>query len=65
MRLKIFCCPYCVRGKRFGTIAAMNIHIGKQHIVDYKIFMKNNKPYIKRNLPRASGAYIKEVTPMN
>jgi len=65
MRLKIFCCPYCVRGKRFATIAALNIHIGKQHMVDNKIFLKNNKPFIKRKMARAQGAYIEEVTPMN
>jgi len=63
MRLKIFCCPYCVRGKRFETIAAMNIHIGKNHTVDYKIFMKNNKPFLKRKMAKAQGVYIREITP--
>jgi len=46
-------------------MAALNIHLGKQHIVDYKLFMKNNKPFIKRKMARAQGAYIKQVTPMN
>jgi len=65
MRLRIFCCPECVRGKRFATMAALNIHLGKQHIVNYKIFLKNNKPFIKRKMARAQGAYIKEVMPLS
>jgi hypothetical protein len=65
MRLKIFCCPECARGKKFATMAALNIHLGKQHMVDYKIFLKNNKPFIKRKMARAVGAYIDEVTPMS
>jgi len=64
MRLKIFCCPECARGKKFATMAALNIHLGKQHMVDYKIFLKNNKPFIKRKMARAVGAYIDEVTPI-
>jgi len=46
-------------------MAALNIHLGKNHSVDYKIFLKNNKPFIKRKMARAVGAYIKEVTPMS
>ena len=65
MRLKIFCCPECARGRRFGSMAALNIHLGKNHTVDYKIFLKNNKPFIKRKNARAQGAYIKQVMPMN
>ena len=65
MRLKIFCCPECSRGRRFASMAALNIHLGKQHIVDYKIFLKNNKPFIKRKNARAQGAYIAQVMPSN
>jgi len=65
MRLKIFCCPECARGRRFASMAALNIHLGKNHSVDYKIFLKNNKPFIKRKMARAQGAYIREVTPVN
>jgi hypothetical protein len=64
MRLKIFVCPCCNRGRRFATIAALNIHIGKNHTnFGYKIFLKNNLPYIKRKNARAQAAYIKEVVP--
>ena len=62
MRLKIFCCPYCVRGKRFATLGAMNIHIGKNHQVEYKIILKDNKPYMKKTT-RAKGVYVTEVVP--
>ena len=65
MRLKIFCCPECVRGRRFASLAALNIHIGKNHNVPYKIILKNNIPYIKRKAERAQGAYIKEIVPSN
>jgi len=65
MRLKIFCCPECVRGKRFASMAALNIHLGKNHTVDYKIFLKNNKPFIKRKNARSQGAYIAQVMPSN
>ena len=64
MRLKIFCCPECSRGRRFASLAALNIHIGKNHSVNYKIILIANKPYIKRKSARAVGAYIKEVTPV-
>ena len=63
MRLKIFCCPECARGRRFATLAALNIHIGKNHNVDYKIFLKNNIPFLKRKNARVQGAYIRQVVP--
>ena len=62
MKLKIFCCPEC-RFRKFATIAALNIHITKNHNLNYKIFLKNNKPYVKRKTERAQGAYIREVVP--
>jgi hypothetical protein len=46
-------------------MAALNIHLGKNHSVDYKIFLKNNKPFIKRKNARAQGAYIAQVMPSN
>ena len=63
MRLKIFCCPECARGKRFASLGALNIHTGKNHKVDYKLILKDNKPYIKRKNARAQGAYVKQVMP--
>jgi|TARA_R110002020_G_scaffold466805_1_gene689772 hypothetical protein len=63
MKLKLFCCPWCARGRRFESIGALNIHIGKNHQVDYKIFMKNNKPFVKKKIPRVTGVYLDKVTP--
>ena len=62
MKLKIFACPECVRGRRFATLQAMNIHIGKNHTVDYRIILINNKPFIKRKSPRGKAKLIQQVT---
>jgi len=40
----------------------MNIHIGKNHQVEYKIILKDNKPYMKKTT-RAKGVYVTEVMP--
>jgi len=37
----------------------LNVHIGKSHIVDYKISIINNKPVFKKKT-RASVQYIKK-----
>lgn len=60
-KLKIFCCPECVRGRRFSTLQAMNIHIGKNHTVDYRIILIGNKPYTKRKSPRGKAKLIAHV----
>jgi len=57
MKIKIFCCMIC-RARGFETIGALNIHMGKSHLVDYKIFLKNNKPFVKKKIPRVSGVYL-------
>jgi len=40
----------------------MNIHIGKNHSVDYRIILINNKPFIKRKSPRGKAKLIQQVT---
>ena len=47
MRLKIFTCPEC-KFRKFESINALNVHIGKSHVVDYKISIINNKPAFKK-----------------
>jgi len=49
MRLKIFTCPEC-KFRKFESLNALNVHIGKSHVVDYKISIINNKPVIKERL---------------
>ena len=46
---KIFTCPEC-KFRKFESINALNVHIGKSHIVDYKISIINNKPVFKRKI---------------
>jgi hypothetical protein len=50
------------RARGFETIGALNIHMGKSHLVDYKIFLKNNKPFVKKKIPRVSGVYLDKST---
>ena len=58
MRMKIFTCPEC-KFKKFESIAALNVHIGKSHLVNYKISIVNNKP-VKKIKTRATVQYIKK-----
>ena len=44
MKFKIWCCPEC-RFRKFESLVALNVHIGKSHTVAYRIVMRNNKPY--------------------
>ena len=46
MKLKIFTCPEC-KFRKFESIAALNVHIGKSHTINYRIVMIKNKPYKK------------------
>ena len=46
---KIFTCPEC-KFRKFETLNALNVHIGKSHTVDYKISIVNNKPVFKKKL---------------
>jgi len=59
LKLKIFTCPEC-KFRKFESINALNVHIGKSHTVDYKISIVNNKPVIKKKT-RASVQYIKKA----
>jgi len=58
MRLKIFTCPEC-KFKKFESIAALNVHIGKSHLVNYKIKIINNKP-VRKLKTRATVHYVEK-----
>jgi len=59
MRLKIFTCPEC-KFRKFESLNALNVHIGKSHVVDYKISIINNKPAFKKKT-RGTFEYIKKT----
>ena len=59
MRLKIFTCPEC-KFRKFESINALNVHIGKSHVVDYKISIINNKPAFKKKTRGKAVQYIKK-----
>ena len=44
--MKIFTCPEC-KFRKFESINALNVHIGKSHSVNYRISIINNKPVVK------------------
>ena len=58
MRLKIFTCPEC-KFRKFESLNALNVHIGKSHVVDYKISIINNKPAFKKKT-RGKFSYIEK-----
>lgn len=60
MKLKIFTCPEC-KFRKFESINALNVHIGKSHLVDYKIAIINNKPVAKRK----TRATVQDVSKIN
>lgn len=45
MKHKIFSCPEC-RCKKFESITGLNVHLGKNHQVDYRITVRNNRVVI-------------------
>ena len=47
MRMKIFTCPEC-KFRKFESINALNVHIGKSHTVDYKVVIRNNQIFTKK-----------------
>ena len=55
MKMKIFTCPEC-KFRKFESINALNVHLGKSHTLNYRIVMVNNKPYKKLKV-RASVEY--------
>jgi len=58
MKIKIFTCPEC-RYRKFESLSALNIHMGKAHTVSYKIIMKNNQPYVMQK-KRSSFQYLNQ-----
>ena len=58
MRMKIFTCPEC-KFRKFESINALNVHIGKSHSVNYRISIINNKPVVKLKT-RGTIQYIKK-----
>ncbi len=59
MKLKIFTCPEC-KFRKFESINALNVHLGKAHTVDYKVVIRNNQIFTKKK-KRASVDYIKKA----
>ncbi len=57
MKQKWFTCAEC-KFRKFETINALNVHLGKAHTVDYKVVIKNNQIFTKKK-KRASVDYIK------
>ena len=55
---KCWTCPEC-KFRKFESLIALNVHIGKSHVVDYKISIVNNKVVYKKKA-RASVQYIKK-----
>jgi len=52
---KWFTCAEC-KFRKFETINALNVHLGKSHTVDYKVVIRNNKIFTKKKT-RASVDY--------
>lgn len=58
MKLKVWTCPEC-KFRKFESLNALNVHIGKSHTVDYKISIINNKVAFKKKA-RGKFSYIKK-----
>ena len=56
---KIFSCPEC-RCKKFESISGLNVHLGKNHSVSYKIAIEHNRVVI-RNKVKVQISYINPV----
>jgi hypothetical protein len=63
MKLKIFTCPEC-KFKKFESINALNVHIGKSHSVNYKISIVNNKP-VRKLKTRATVQYVSKINELS
>tara|TARA_Y100001951_G_C11171913_1_gene200773 strand:+ start:267 stop:443 length:177 start_codon:yes stop_codon:yes gene_type:complete len=55
---KVWACPEC-KFRKFETLNAVNIHLGKSHSVNYRISIVNNKVVFKSKA-RASVQYIEK-----
>ena len=58
MKRKVWTCPEC-KFRKFESLNALNVHIGKSHVVDYKISIINNKPAFKKKT-RGKFSYIEK-----
>jgi len=58
MKRKVWTCPEC-KFRKFESLIALNVHMGKCHTVDYKISIVNNKVVFKTKT-RATVQYIKK-----
>jgi len=47
MKFKWLTCAEC-KFRKFETINALNVHIGKSHTVDYKVVIRNNQIFTKK-----------------
>ena len=56
MKIKIFTCPEC-KFRKFESLMALNVKMGKCHTDQYRILFRNNKPYIKMKT-RSKASYI-------
>ena len=59
MKKKILNCPEC-RCKKFASIYGLNVHLGKNHSVDYKITIQNNRLVI-RNKTKLKITYVESI----
>ena len=59
MRMKIFTCPEC-KFRKFESINALNVHIGKSHSVNYRLSIINNKP-VKKLKTRATVQDVSKI----
>ena len=47
MKQKWFTCAEC-KFRKFESLNALNVHIGKSHTVDYKVVIRNNQIFTKK-----------------
>ena len=44
MTLRIFACPEC-KCRKFKTTIGLNTHLGKSHMINYRIVVRNGKAF--------------------
>jgi len=52
-------CAEC-KFRKFETVNALNVHLGKSHTVDFKVVIRNNKIFTKKK-NRASIVYVEKI----
>ena len=55
---KVWTCPEC-KFRKFESLNALNVHMGKSHSVNYKISIINNKVVFKTK-SHSSVQYVKK-----